>query len=365
MLKSIVVFHLYNDYSGSPRVLRNVIDGLDKRGYHIHLVTSKTRGVLDELYEVSNIQYDYFKYSVSNNRILWLFYWLYAQMQLFSKALKYSHCKIFYINTIMPIGAVVAGKLMGKSVIYHYHENASVKGLFYKGLAFLMQKLADEIICVSEYQRSFLDRTCNVRVIPNALSIDFEKACQNITTIERDRKSILMLSSLKAYKGVVEFINLAQTLSSYKFELVINDSYINISQFLAEYNLTTPDNLRIWDKQADVIPFYERNSLVLNLSNKDKCIETFGLTALEAMTAGLPVIVPTVGGIAEMVIDGYNGYKIDAKNFQGLVYAINLILGDKLTYSHLRKNAKEFAMRYSCENMINSIEKIINPMSYE
>jgi glycosyltransferase involved in cell wall biosynthesis len=34
------------------------------------------------------------------------------------------------------------------------------------------------------------------------------------------------------------------------------------------------------------------------LTNPKLAIETFGLTALESMSAGLPVIVPAQGGIA-------------------------------------------------------------------
>ena len=47
-MKKIVCFHLFNDYSGSPQVLRTVIDGLLEKGYPIDLVTSRG-GVLDEL----------------------------------------------------------------------------------------------------------------------------------------------------------------------------------------------------------------------------------------------------------------------------------------------------------------------------
>ena len=71
------------------------------------------------------------------------------------------------------------------------------------------------------------------------------------------------------------------------------------------------EDLIVYPRQADVAEFYNGASLVLNLSDKDRFIETFGLTALEAMSAGLPVIVPTVGGIAELVEDSVNGYKID------------------------------------------------------
>lgn len=37
------------------------------------------------------------------------------------------------------------------------------------------------------------------------------------------------------------------------------------------------------------------------------------MTALEAMSAGLTVIVPTEGGIAEMVTNGMDDFKIDSK----------------------------------------------------
>ena len=40
---------------------------------------------------------------------------------------------------------------------------------------------------------------------------------------------------------------------------------------------------------------------------------------------GLPVIVPTEGGIAEMVEDGVNGYKIDVQNLEEIENKINKI----------------------------------------
>ncbi len=62
-------------------------------------------------------------------------------------------------------------------------------------------------------------------------------------------------------------------------------------------------NLRIYARQEDVTSFYNDASIVVNLTDSRQAIETFGLTPLEAMSDGLPVIVPTVGGIAELVID--------------------------------------------------------------
>ena len=363
----IVAFHIYNDYSGSPKVLSMVLRGLLSRGYNIDLLTSVKGGALDELEDYKNIHIYRHYYKFGRNKIIQFCRYLYTQIYAFIFVFRYFSKKdiVLYLNTIMPIGAALAGKITRKRVIYHYHENAHVKGIFYKVLTFIMQKLADDVICVSEYQRSFLKRKKNIYVIPNALPIDFENKCEFVAKQSRDRKTVLMLSSLKLYKGVIEFIRLSQLLPQYKFELVINDTNENIDKFIHENNIEISENLKVWDRQTNVLPFYERSSLVVNMSNKKMFVETFGLTALEAMTAGIPVIVPTVGGIAEMVTDGYNGYKVDAEDLNNLKEKIQVILDNKKEYEKLRKNAMEFATKFSNIKMINCIVNVLNIDSNE
>ena len=53
-MKHIVCFHLFNDYSGSPKVLKMVLEGMLKKGYRVDLVSSKG-GVLDELLHYKNL----------------------------------------------------------------------------------------------------------------------------------------------------------------------------------------------------------------------------------------------------------------------------------------------------------------------
>lgn len=363
----IVAFHLYNDYSGSPKVLSMVLKGLLDKGYQIDLLTSTTEGVLDNLDCDVNIRIYRCYYKFGTNKIVQLLRYIYAQIYSFLFVFRYIYKRdvILYINTLMPLGAAIAGKILNIKVLYHYHENANVKGVLYKILSYFMQRLANDIICVSEYQYSFLNRKYNVYIIPNALPIAFENECKKISKIERDRKSILMLASLKLYKGVIEFVQIARVLPQYKFELVVNDSPEQITMFINKYDITMPNNVKLWHRQSNVLPFYERASLVLNLSKKSSFIETFGLTALEAMVSGLPVIVPSVGGIAEMVIDGYNGYKIDSENLENIVAAIKRILENKKLYEGMRKNAIEYSMKFSNTNMIESIEKLIIKVSNE
>lgn len=120
------------------------------------------------------------------------------------------------------------------------------------------------------------------------------------------------------------------------------------------------DNLQIISRLNDVTPFYNEASIVLNLSDKQRFVETFGLTALEAMSAGLPVIVPTEGGIAEMVEDGANGYKIDVQDLDRINCMIEEIFQDKDHYIRMANEANQVSLGFKESVMIEKILTILN-----
>ena len=214
---------------------------------------------------------------------------------------------------------------------------------------------AHKIICVSQYQRSFLGRKRGVCIIPNALPKEFTNRLHPDAEAAFGRQTVLMLSSLKEYKGTREFIELANRLPQYKFVLVINDVQENIDSFLYKYNIFCSQNLIIYPRQNNVVSFYNEASIVINLTDKKLAVETFGLTALEAMSAGLPVIVPTEGGIAEMVTDGENGYKIDVQDLNKIVEYIHLLLSDQELYNKLSNNASAYSRNFNIDKMTESI----------
>lgn len=117
-------------------------------------------------------------------------------------------------------------------------------------------------------------------------------------------------------------------------------------------------NLVIHSRHEDVSPFYNDASVVLNLSDKERFIETFGMTALESMSAGVPIIVPTEGGIAEMV-DGQNGYKIDVQDMPKIEHAIVAMLTNRELYLKMAENALEKSKKYSIDAMIDGIETLL------
>lgn len=356
----IVAFHLFNDYSGSPKVLKMVLEGLLKQDYQIEVVTSKG-GVLDEL-KSDNVRHHHYSYHFSMNPVVTMIRYTFAQLYTFFFAFRYIFKKdvVFYINTILPVGPALAGRLMGKRVVYHYHENAYAKSGFYSALANIMQKIATDIMCVSAFQRGYIKREKNVTVVPNALSTSFTEMMSCDADRSYGYQTVLMVASLKKYKGIMQFFELASRLPQYQFVVVVNDDQRTIDEFVKTEGITLTENLTIYPRQERVAPFYQKASMVLNLSDTSMVLETFGLTALEAMSAGLPVIVPTKGGVAELVEDGIHGYKIDVSQLDQIEQKISEILGNKSLYEAMSHSAYEKSKEYSEDKIIRMVTSILD-----
>lgn len=66
--------------------------------------------------------------------------------------------------------------------------------------------------------------------------------------------------------------------------------------------------------QNDVKPFYTASDLFTLTSRT----EAFSVAALEAMSMGLPCVLTDVGGCADMVVEGMNGYLVEPLNPQSI-----------------------------------------------
>lgn len=102
--------------------------------------------------------------------------------------------------------------------------------------------------------------------------------------------------------------------------------------------------------------------MLVNLTNPRLAVETFGLTAAEAMTAGLPVIVPVTGGIADLVTDGVNGYRIDISELPHIAATISALLSDRELYMRLANGALAKAPEFAEERFSLSIINVFKQL---
>jgi glycosyltransferase involved in cell wall biosynthesis len=345
----IYAFHLLNDYSGSPKVLMQLLKGWNKNGIEVHLSTcSGRKGFLSDL---EGVQYHFFKYTWAENRILRLFNLLISQVRLcFNLYFKVNKEDIIYINTVLPFGAAFLGKLLGCRIIYHVHETTMKPPILKKALFGIARWAASDVVYVSDFlskQEPFENST---HILYNAI----EKSFLNEALINRQQKvrpyKVLMVCSLKPYKGVNEFVLLAKQNPHYQFNLVLNASMSEIDNYFEGSSL--PSNLDIFDTKTDLHPFYRWADIILNLSRPDGWVETFGLTIIEGMAYGLPAIVPPVGGITELVEENKNGFLVDSRNVVLLSKKLNDLFRNHELYCKMANHSKVKIEGFSEEQFI-------------
>ncbi|TAF70813.1 MAG: glycosyltransferase [Flavobacterium sp.] len=346
----IIAIHLVNDFSESSKVLKQLVKGWAKNNITTELHIGKGRkGFLSNMSQIST---NHFWCPNFKNPILKLLSIITSQFLLFAKLLfTIKKSDTIYINTVLPFGAALAGKIRGCKIIYHIHDTSLTPKIFKLFLFNVAKWTANEVIYVSDFLAKQQPLKIKSNVIYNVLEKDFLNQCKISKNSQKESKIVLMICSLNANKGVSEFLQLSHLNRNYTFKLVLDASQKEIDNYFKLEFL--PDNLIIYPKQLDTHPFYKEASIVLNLSDIRSSVETFGPTILEAMAYGLPTIVSPVGGVIELVKEGENGYLIDSKNIQLLTRRLNELLQNTALYQKMSTTAKEYS-RFFCEEYFES-----------
>ena len=128
-------------------------------------------------------------------------------------------------------------------------------------------------------------------------------------------------------------------------------------QYRQKILATKPDNVTLLAhvSQAELIDLYANCRGFITTARE----EDFGLTAIEAMAAGKPVIAPNEGGYRESVVDGETGVLIDDISDDTLVAALKWVDSNPEIY---KEACLKRAQMFSTEAFIAGIKEQI---SYE
>ena len=80
--------------------------------------------------------------------------------------------------------------------------------------------------------------------------------------------------------------------------------------------------------------------------------ESFGLAALEAMAAGVPVISSNAGGLPEVNIEGKTGYLSNVGDTDDMIKKSFMILKDEKVLEQFKNNARSSAEQYDIEQIL-------------
>jgi L-malate glycosyltransferase len=128
--------------------------------------------------------------------------------------------------------------------------------------------------------------------------------------------------------------------------------------------------VRELDLQKDVFFLGKQDGLVDLLSTADVFLmpsqsESFGLSALEAMSCGIPVVSSSVGGLPELIVHNEVGFIAEIGDVDRMAkYTVDLLTNEK-KYNNFSRNARDRAVKHFDKGLIlpkyiKYYEKVLN-----
>lgn len=235
---------------------------------------------------------------------------------------------------------------------------------FYRPAVTFSINHSDRVTAVSESLRQdtlrLFDIKTKIDVIPNfidAKKIDrVEKPCKRSLLAKKEEKILTHISNFRPLKRIMDVISIFELLNKdipCKLMMVgEGPEKIKAVEYVEKAGLEEKILFLGNSNEIDKILCY--SDLFLLPSEK----ESFGLSALEAMAHGVPVISSNAGGLSEVNKEGYSGYLAQIGDLDTMVARARELLLNEDLHNQFKKQAKKQASLFSLEKIIDQYETI-------
>ena len=217
---------------------------------------------------------------------------------------------------------------------------------------------SDGLTAVSQYlceetRFAFGCTGCRIEVIPNFIDpavYDRSRYQQRLRAEIGDRRVLMHISNFRPVKRVIDVVRIfARVRAQIPSVLVmVGDGPDRVDAEDEARLLGVQDDVRFLGKIDAVAPLLASADLFLLPSQS----ESFGLSALEALASGVPVIGSRAGGLVEVVTEGETGALRPVGDVEGMAQAAVSILGDQATWQRMSEAGAADARRRFARNDI-------------
>lgn len=261
------------------------------------------------------------------------------------KILEHEGIRIPFITTLHGTDITLVGKDKTYAPVVSFSINQS------DAITAVSKNLRDETMVNFHIEKE-------INVIHNFVDIHrFNKKpidAFKIAIAPKGEKIILHASNFRKIKRIADVIHtydqIRKSLPS-KLLLVGDGPERHMAEELCR-ELGIDEETRFLGKQQDMEDIYAISDLFLLPSE----YESFGLSALEAMAAGTPVIATNAGGLPEIVLDGVNGYLSEIGDIHQMAAKAIALLLDNVKHQEFKSAAREQAQKFDIENIVPMYE---------
>ena len=196
---------------------------------------------------------------------------------------------------------------------------------------------------------NFIDENKYRPVDPGTLKSDFgiEPNEKVIVHISNFRKVKRIPDIIESFRGVLKEIDAKL--------LLIGDGPEKMEMEALVSELGLQDKVIFTGKRDDLPELLAISDVMFHLSEK----EAFGLVLLEALACGLPSVATDVGGIPEVIEDGYNGFLVQVGDtYAATEKALLLLRDDKLRTTFRENGLVTAADKFHSSTIVNQYEKL-------
>jgi len=353
-LKNILILHSSNDLYGASRVLLNIVDCCNEKGYRAHVILP-SNGNLDDIliHKVHNLSH----YNLGVFRKKYLnFLGLFNRFHNIIKStiyifnyIKKNEIDLVYSNTSVIWSGVLASYISKRKNLVHIHEIPYGSKIYNFISGFFFKYFADSIIVVSKKVRDHWVNYVNlkkIKVIYN-YSQFFDTNDLKITNENKSEFTISNISRIVPQKGIEYLIEISKELLKFdkKFRiniigdnLVGSENYLHYLKMKLEKN-NLKKNIFFRGFKSDIKSIILKSDLILQTPIKPDSLPT---VIIDSLTLNRPVVSTDTGGSSEILNKGENGLLIplnDPKSSAKLIYEYSNNLN--LQREHL-ENARVF-----------------------
>ncbi len=236
---------------------------------------------------------------------------------------------------------------------------------FYTITRFSIEK-SDAVTAVSTYLRDETYRAfgcvgCDVQVIHNFIDPTlFDRASHTFpipADVVRGRKVIMHISNFRAVKRVRDVVRVFAKINASVPSLLvmIGDGPERVEAEDEARLLGVSDCVLFLGKIDAIAPLLAGAHLFLLTSDK----ESFGLSALEALASGVPVIGAAAGGLPEVVTHGITGALFEVGDVEAMAHEGIAILADAARWHSMSTAAAADAReRFSLDAVVAQYEAV-------
>lgn len=292
------------------------------------------------------------------NNIFNIFQHVKSNLKTLSIIHKIKPDKIHCNATTGAIVGAVCGLITRIPTIYTVHGWPFTDGIpknkqkFYKILEFLICAVFRKIICVSEY-----DRQIGIKTLPMYKNkmITIHNGISDISDeyrkkeFSKDELKIVMISRFCPQKDPYTLILAVHELvkEGYNIKLDLYGYGQELDKVLNCIKLTNTGNIQYKGEISDVTPILKNYDVYALISNW----EGLPIGIIEAMRAGLPILVSDVGGNRECIRD--NGYLVKRQNIMDCRKQIKAIWDNRNVLCTLSQNSRNlYKERFEVKQMV-------------